>query len=183
MAIIMIVACIRCPSETFNASRGIEVSPRAVNIATPRAPEKSESLLRTRGRRIVVLDFRSDTEAVGTQDLLALTEKAREYVFKASDLEVVTEESAKFILASYGTPVEQLVSSNEIEIGATLGADYVLVGRLKKSGDYIIVMMRAHSTDNGQLLASSSYKAGDVSHAYDVLQPNILKLLKQMEDL
>ena len=183
VAVIVIVACIRCPGETFNASRGVDAPTPVTHVALSPVRAKSESLVRSRDKRIVVLDFRSDTEAANTEDLLALTEKAREHVFKISDYEVVTEESAKFILASYGTSVEQLVASSEVEIGATLGADYVLVGRLKKSGDYIVVMMRVHDTGDGRLLASDSYKAGDVLHAYDALQPNIVKLLKQMEGL
>lgn len=183
VAVIVIVACIRCPGETFNTSRGVDASTPVAHVATPPVRTKSESLVRARDKRIVVLDFRSDTEAVDTEDLLALTEKTREHVFKISDYEVVTEESAKFILASHGTSVEQLVTSSEVEIGATLGADYVLVGRLKKSGDYIVIVMRMHDTGDGRLLASDSYKAADVVHAYDALQPNIAKLLEQMKGL
>ena len=109
-----------------------------------------------------------------------LADYARETMFKSGVFDVVTEENAEIILASYGRELEECVDSCEIEFGAMLGADYVLTGRLAKSGDYVFVSMSVHGTESARLRAKTSYKSKNIIEARTNLEFHALKLIKQI---
>lgn len=176
VAVAVIAICIRCPNEAYNVSNGIN---HEANVSST-ASVNNEFVQRPAKKRIAVLDFRSTKTDINEQELLLLADYARETMFKSGVFDVVTEENAEIILASYGRELEECVDSCEIEFGAMLGADYVLTGRLAKSGDYVFVSMSVHGTENARLRAKTSYKSKNIIEARTNLEFHALKLIKQI---
>ena len=179
VAVAVIALCIRCPNEAYNVSNGINHganTPNAINVSNKLPPDTIKS-------RVAVLDFRSAKADIDEQKLLLLTDYARETVFKSGAFDVVTEENAEIILASYGKQLEECTASCEIEFGTMLGADYVLTGRLAKSGDYVFVAMKAHETASARLVGAASYKSSGVLDARQDLELHVNKLIRQIKDL
>ena len=185
VAVVVIAICVRCPNEAYNVSRGVdhESSSRPIvnnEFAQPAAKKFTQPVAKN---RIAVLDFRSAKTDIEEQELLLLTDYARETVFKSGAFDVVTEENAEIILASYGRELEDCAASCEIEFGAMLGADYVLTGRLANSGDYTFVSMSIHGTENAHLVAKISYRSKNFIETRSLLEVHVFKLIKQIDEI
>ena len=183
VAVTVIAICVRCPNEAYNVSKGIDheySNQRASNSAPVVNNEYRQPAAKN---RIAVLDFRSAKAGIEEQELLLLTDYARETVFKSGAFDVVTEENAEIILATYGRELEDCTASCEIEFGAMLGADYVLTGRLAISGDYTFVSMSIHGTENALLAAKISYKSKSFIETRSLLEVHVFKLIKQIDEI
>jgi len=182
IAVTVIAICVRCPNEAYNASRGIDHESSSRRVVNSNVVNRKFAQPAAKNR-IAVLDFRAPAAVIEEQKLLLLTDYAREAAFKSGTFDVVTEENAEIILASYGRELEDCAASCEIEFGAMLAADYVLTGRLANSGGYTFVSMSIHDTENARLVAKISYTSKNFIEARSLLEVNVFKLIKQIDEI
>ena len=120
--------------------------------------------------RLAVLDFQGGRDfdnQQGRELLEVLTDEVRSGVLNESKnlrirgetLIIMDRENTLQILKDRGKTAADCVGACEVELAKNIGANYVISGSLKKIGSFLILNVKMHATEDGNLVASETLKA------------------------
>ena len=102
------------------------------------------------GPRLAVLDL----EGTASEELrVLLADEIRGGGLQVNELEVVTKENLLVLMDEMGQSKSCVNDSCEVEIGRSIGADYVISGRLSQIESTWVLSVKLHESAKGNLLA------------------------------
>ena len=130
-------------------------------------------------QRLAVLEFEVGK---GLEvDRIFFSDAVREAVgARAPQLFVMTRESTEVLLQGSGKTAADCAGECEVETGRSLGADYVVSGRITRLGTRLVLSMRLHGTADGRLLKAATAMGKDVDALVDESKKAIDQLLSAL---
>ena len=165
------------PERQTAASPGVAQPPvqdKPLAQAAAPQPKKASGLL-------AVLELRSklSKDDGRTLDVAFITDLVRTAALQ-SGLKVMTRENIQVLLQAAGKKLEDCEGECEVDTGRRLGADYVATGEVLRFGSKLVVNLKLHETQNGQLLGGSQAMGKTVDDLGDAVQPAVGRLLEPL---
>jgi len=115
--------------------------------------------------RLAVLELSSDAEPqIPSGQLAALTDAVRKGVGTTlgDSVQVMTRENMEVMLTDMGLDASCIAEGAcEVETARNLGVDYVVSGAITSFGPKLVVSLKLHATQTGQLLGSEQLSGDD----------------------
>jgi hypothetical protein len=89
----------------------------------------------------------------------------------------MTRESTEVLLKQFGKTLAECVGECEVETGRKLGADFVISGRITRSGTRMALTLRLHATATGELLKTAEALGKDTDAVIDATDAAVSRLL------
>lgn len=154
------------PPPTFSVAAA--AAKRGVTASA--APAKAPPNAKLTGGKVAVLDLKSSTKELNTDDVRYFGDLVRAATLKAApQCQVMTRENLIVLLQASGKDLSACEGECEVDTGRRIGADAIVSGEVLKVGTRYKLTLRLHETANGKLLGASVASGKSVDELDDAV--------------